>query len=215
MYKRQFLELRYRLLPYNYTLLRAACDTGLPPMRALWLHYPADPEAVKLGDEYLWGRQLLVAPVVEKDAISRRLYLPAGDWYDWWTGQRITGGRWIERPVDLGTLPLYVCAGAIIPLDPIRQYTSQPAGEPTTLNIYPGADGGFTLYDDDGVSLDYMRNVASWTQFRWDDRRRILTVEPDPRSKTKAPTRVFSVVLMPDEIRQSVQFAGKKIQVRF
>src|SRR5439155_19127363 len=84
---RTYLELRYRLLPYNYTLMRQAHDKGLPPMRALWLHYPKDEEAVKLGDEYLWGRDLLVAPVVEKGATARKLYLPEGTWYDWWTGK--------------------------------------------------------------------------------------------------------------------------------
>jgi alpha-glucosidase/alpha-D-xyloside xylohydrolase len=68
--------------------MREACDTGLPPMRALWLHYPGDAEAVKLGDEYLWGRDLLVAPVVEKGAKTRRVYLPDGIWYDWWTGKK-------------------------------------------------------------------------------------------------------------------------------
>src|SRR5205823_12688568 len=77
---KRYLELRYRLLPYNYALVREACDTGLPPMRALWVHYPHDPDAVKRGDEYLWGRDLLVAPVVEKGATGRKLYLPEGDW---------------------------------------------------------------------------------------------------------------------------------------
>ena len=121
---RKYLELRYRLLPYNYTLMREACDTGLPPMRALWLHYPADPEAITLGDEYTWGRDLLVAPVVEKGAKSRHLYLPAGDWYDWWTSEKVVGGRWLDRRVDLATMPIYVRAGAIVPLDPVRQFTS-------------------------------------------------------------------------------------------
>src|SRR5438128_6702380 len=120
---RKYLELRYRLLPYNYTLVREACDGGLPPMRALWLHYPNDPQAVKLGNEYLWGRDLLVAPVVQKGAQSRRLYLPAGTWYDWWTGESLAGQRWIERAVDLATMPLYARAGAIVPLDPVRQFT--------------------------------------------------------------------------------------------
>src|SRR5204862_4270549 len=90
---RKFLELRYRLLPYNYTLIREACDSGLPPMRALWLHYPDDAEALKLGSEYLWGRDILVAPVVEKGAKSRRLYLPAGTWFDWWTGKGVEGAN--------------------------------------------------------------------------------------------------------------------------
>jgi alpha-glucosidase/alpha-D-xyloside xylohydrolase len=138
---RTYLELRYRLLPHNYTLLREAHDSGLPPMRALWLHYAGDPEAVKLGTEYLWGRDLLIAPVVEQGAVSRRLYLPEGTWHDWWTGKAVSGKQWIERPVDLATLPIYVRAGAIIPLDPVRQYTSQPVAGPTTLRVYPGADG--------------------------------------------------------------------------
>ena len=104
---RKYLDLRYQLMPYTYGLAREAHDTGLPLMRALWLHYPDDPEAVKLGDEYLWGRDLLIAPVTEKDAKTRRVYLPAGTWFDWWTGEKVEGKRWIERPVDLAIRALY------------------------------------------------------------------------------------------------------------
>jgi alpha-glucosidase/alpha-D-xyloside xylohydrolase len=213
---RKYLELRYRLLPYNYTLMRVACDFGLPPMRALYLHYPNDPEAVQLGDEYLWGRDLLVAPVVEKGANLRRLYLPAGTWFDWWTNQKIVGGRWLERPVDLGTLPLYVRTGAIVPLDPVRQYTSQPVTEPTMLNVYPGADGEFVLYDDDGTSLDYLQDRAVWTRIRWDDRQKVLTLEPDPRSKMDVgQPRKFEVLLVPQQMRKTVEYRGQKVGVRF
>jgi alpha-glucosidase/alpha-D-xyloside xylohydrolase len=213
---RKYLELRYRLLPYNYTLIREACDTGLPPMRALYLHYPKDAEAVKLGDEYLWGRNLLVAPVVEKGAKSRRLYLPAGDWYDWWTKEKVAGGQWLERPVDLSTMPLYARAGSIVPLDPVRQYTAQPVSEPTTLYVYPGADGEFVLYDDDGVSLDYLQNRATWTRLRWDDHQRVLTIEPDPRSKmSEGAPRKFDVLFVPDGVRKPVEYSGQKIQVKF
>jgi alpha-glucosidase/alpha-D-xyloside xylohydrolase len=213
---RKYIELRYRLLPYNYTLMRESCDTGLPPMRALWLHYPNDPEAVKLGDEYLWGRDILVAPVVEKGANSRRLYLPAGTWYDWWTNERLTGGRWINCPVDLTTLPLYVRAGAIIPLDPIRQFTSEKVSQPTTLQVYPGADGSFTLYEDDGSSLDYQRDLATWTHLKWNDRDRTLSVEPDRRSKAKpSGSRTFEVLLMPDGVRKTAEYSGRRMQVNF
>ncbi len=107
---RKFLNLRYQLLPYNYTLIRQACDTGLPPMRALWLYYGDDPNAVKTGDEYLWGRDMLIAPVVEKGATSHHLYLPAGQWYDWWNETALAGSRWIDQPVDLATMPMYVRA---------------------------------------------------------------------------------------------------------
>ena len=103
---RKYLELRYQLLPYNYTLIRQACDTGLPPMRALWLHYPNDPIAIKTADEYLWGRDLLIAPVTEKGAQSRHIYLPPGQWYDWWTSEKLEGSRPSTVPLILPRFPL-------------------------------------------------------------------------------------------------------------
>lgn len=214
---RKYLELRYRLLPYNYTLARQASDTGLPLMRALWLHYPDDPEAVKLGNEYLWGRDLLVAPVVEKAAKSRRLYLPAGAWYDWWTGEKLEGKRWIERPVDLATLPLYARAGAIIPLDPVRQHTAQPVTEPTTLRVFPGANGNFVLYDDDGQSLGYRDNSDPkliWIRCTWNDSARLLTVEPDERMETwRGAPRVFTIELIGSNAApRQIDFRGEKLE---
>ena len=215
---RKYLELRYRLLPYNYTFAREACDTGVPMMRALWLHYADDAEAVALGNEFLWGRDLLVAPVVEKGAKSRRLYLPTGVWYDWWTGEKHSGKHWIQRQVDLATLPLYVRAGAIIPLDPVRQFTAQSVSEPTTVRIHPGANGEFTLYADDGQSLAY-RNAsdpkATWIRFRWNDAKRSLTIEPDKRMK-KWPggVRNFKVEVVGGTSRvQETEFRGKQVAV--
>jgi alpha-glucosidase/alpha-D-xyloside xylohydrolase len=215
---RQYLELRYRLLPYNYTLMRQTCDSGLPPMRPLWLHYPNDPDAVKLGDEFLWGRDLLVAPVVEKSAHSRRVYLPSGTWYDWWTHEKVNGGAWLTRLVDLATMPLFVRAGSIIPLDPVRQYTGEAVTEPTTLRVYPGADGVFTLYDDDGQSLAYRDRIdpnAIWLRFKWQDGTRRLTLEPDERMKkwVGAP-RAFLIECPggPHPPRR-VEFSGKRVVV--
>jgi alpha-glucosidase/alpha-D-xyloside xylohydrolase len=217
---KKYLELRYRLLPYNYTLMREACDTGLPPMRALFLHYPGDAEAVKLGDEYLWGRDLLVAPVVEKGATSRRLYLPEGTWFDWWTGKTTKGKQWIERNVDLATMPLYVRAGAIIPLDPVRQYTAQTVTDPTTLRVYPGANGTFTLYDDDGKSLGYRDGSGAktvWLRFQWDDAQRRLTLEPEERMK-KWPggVRTFTVEVVGSDAKpKQVEFRGERVVANF
>jgi alpha-glucosidase/alpha-D-xyloside xylohydrolase len=213
------LELRYRLLPYNYTLMRESVDLGLPAMRALWLHYPKDAEAAKLGDEYLWGRDLLVAPVVEKGATNRHLYLPAGTWHDWWTGEKVEGGQWVDRPVDLATMPIYARAGAIIPLDPLRQYTAEPVTGPTTLRVYPGADGDFTLYDDDGQSLGYRDGSdpsTVWIHFHWDDQGKELTVEPDTRMKSwPGGARDYEVVLAgSDSHTKTVSFAGAKIEVK-
>ncbi|PXA87122.1 glycoside hydrolase [Nostoc sp. 3335mG] len=175
---RRYLELRYRLTPYLYSTAHEACTTGMPIVRALWLHHPDDPAAVKRGDAYLYGRDLLVAPVVEQDARTRRLHLPHGRWYDFWTGEAIEGGREIARRVDLETMPLYVRAGAILPLDPVRQHLDEQVGEPTELRIYPGADGRFALYEDDGDSFDYRRGRYRLTQLRWADATRTLSIAP-------------------------------------
>src|SRR5207244_528952 len=124
---RKYLELRYRLLPYLYSAVREGTLTGMPVMRSLWLHYQDDPEAIGRGNEYLWGRDILVAPVVEKDATSRRLYLPRGRWFDFWTSERFEGGREMERTVDLETLPLFIREGAILPFGPVKQYVDEKA----------------------------------------------------------------------------------------
>jgi alpha-glucosidase/alpha-D-xyloside xylohydrolase len=215
---KKYLELRYRLLPYNYTIAREARDTGMPMMRALWLHYQNDPEAVKLGDEYLWGRDLLVAPVVEKGAKERRLYLPEGEWHDWWTGEKLSGKRWIERPVDLATMPIYARSGAVIPVDPVRQYTSQSTAEPTRIRVYPGADGEFTLYDDDGQTLGYLKGSdarETWIRLRWQDAARKLTIAPDRRMK-KWPggNRVFEMEIAGSNAKPTrIEFAGRPVEV--
>jgi alpha-glucosidase/alpha-D-xyloside xylohydrolase len=214
---RKFLELRYRLLPYNYALLRETCDNGMPLIRALWLHYPTDPQAVKLGDEYLWGRDILVAPVVEKGARSRRLYLPAGKWFDWWSGKTEEGSRWIDRDVDLGTMPLYVRSGAILPLDPVRQFTAEKPAEPTTLRIYPGADGAFTFYDDDGHSLGYRDGSDTkviWLSMQWRDASRRLVVEPDPRQPKLAAPRSFAAEIVGGK-GQQFEFKGQRTEIQF
>jgi Domain of unknown function (DUF5110) len=146
-------------------------------------------------------------------------FVPESNWNDWWTGEKLAGQRWIERPVDLATLPLYVRAGAIIPLDPLRQYTSQPVGEPTTLRVYPGANGTFTLYDDDGQSLGYRDGSdarMAWIRFRWDDAARRLTIELDERMK-KWPggARGFSVEAVGIGRKpELVKFRGEWVQMK-
>ena len=212
----RYLELRYQLMPYLYTAVREAHDTGMPIMRALWLHYPDDARATARGDEYLWGRDILVAPVVTKGATHRTLYLPQGRWYDYWARSTVMGGQEITRYVNLSTMPLYIRAGAILPLDPPRQYVDEPTDKPTTLAVYTGADGEFVLYEDDGKSLDYLRNAATWTRIRWDDKAKALTIEPDERStkKPEAPRR-FEVRLVPSSVAKTTQYAGKRIVVKF
>ena len=159
---KKYAELRYQLLPYTYTLAWEARDPGLPLMRAMWLHYPDDARARGLGTQFMWGRDLLVAPVFTKGATSREVYLPGGDWYDWWTNAKgDAAAATVTRQVDLATMPIYVRAGAIVPVDPVRQYTAQPVTEPTTLRVYRGADGEFTLYETTGSARSTWRREAA------------------------------------------------------
>jgi alpha-glucosidase (family GH31 glycosyl hydrolase) len=213
---RKYAELRYRLIPYTYTLAAEARETGLPLMRAMWLHYPDDEAARGLGTQYLWGRDLLVAPVFTKGAATRDVYLPGGIWYDWWNGKRETGPRKIARDVDLETMPLYVCAGAIIPFDPVRQYMQQPVAEPTTIRVYTGASGTFRWYEDDGQSQEYLQGKFAWTSLAWDDAAQRLTIERDPTSGTlDLPERKLVVQLFPSGKSAEVHYDGRRVEVSF
>jgi alpha-glucosidase (family GH31 glycosyl hydrolase) len=148
---------------------------------------------------------------------AHRVYLPAGEWYDWWTNAKTQGGQTVSRPVDLATMPIYVRAGAIIPVDPVRQHTGESVTEPTTLKVYRGANGTFTLYDDNGTSQDYLRGRGSWMRLTWDDRASRLTIEPGaPSGSTNVMTaREFRVELVPDGPTRAVQYAGRRVAVTF
>jgi alpha-glucosidase/alpha-D-xyloside xylohydrolase len=186
----------------------------MPIVRALWLHYPDDSTAVALGDQYLWGRDLLVAPVVEKGATSRQLYLPRGTWFDFWTEERLEGGREIERPVDLATMPLYARAGALIPTGPVKQYTSEVVAGPLTVTVYPGADGAFALFEDDGASFDYRRGVWMGISFNWTDRTRRLTMALTQGSRMRQPlVRDVEVRVAGQNATRSVKFSGRPVTV--
>lgn len=210
---RKYLELRYQLMPYLYSVVREGCQTGLPIIRALWLHYPIDPEATKRGDEFLWGPDILVAPVTEKAATSRNVFLPRGVWYDFWNHEKLVGGRVVSRNVDLATMPLYVRAGAIIPFGPVKQYTEEMVDVPFTLRVYPGADGQFELYEDDGRTFDFRRGNWTGIVMRWNDKARQLSLALAKGSKFSGQ-RSFEVVIAGDTRTRSVSFVGRPITIQ-
>jgi alpha-glucosidase/alpha-D-xyloside xylohydrolase len=212
---KKYLELRYKLMPYIYTAARETADTGLPMMRAMWLHHPDDPAAVARSDQFFWGRDLLVAPVVEKGATRRMVYLPKGTWYDFWTNERVEGGREIERPVDLETTPIYVRAGAIVPMGPLKQYVDENVDGPLTLHVFPGADGAASVYEDDGKSFDYRKGQYMRIDARWDDAARRLRLALAPGSRMLPPgSRAIEVVVAGAKERRDVTFAGRPVEVR-
>jgi alpha-glucosidase/alpha-D-xyloside xylohydrolase len=211
---RKYLDLRYRLLPYTYSAVRAAHETGLPLMRALWLHYPNDSAAALVNDEYLWGGDLLVAPVTEKRATSKSIYLPRGIWYDFWTGEKVEGGKRIQRAVDLATMPVYARAGGVIPMGPVKQYVTETVNAPLTLMVHPGASGESFLYADDGESFAYQHGNFSRLLFEWNDAKRRLTIAPAGGSKKVWPEFTSIEIEMPQSSeKRRVKFDGKPATV--
>ncbi len=173
---RRFLELRYRFMPYTYTLAWQAHRLGLPLMRPLVLNYPEDPCVWDLASEYMWGDDVLVAPVTRAGATHWPVYLPAGTWYDFWTHERHDGPCGVSAAAPLERLPLFVRAGAILPLGPAVQYHDEQALTDVTLLVYGGTRSSFTLYEDDGMTRAYERGRYALTEFECDSNPERLTL---------------------------------------
>lgn len=152
---RKYIRLRYRWLPYLYGLFREANRTGLPVMRPLFLEFPEDARTQAIADQFLLGSHVLVAPIARPKQTKRLVYLPEGNWTDYWTGERLAGGRHVIADAPLDTLPLYVREGAMLPIAPERM-TTETEPEELTLHVYPPAEGktaAYSLYEDDGKTF--------------------------------------------------------------
>jgi alpha-glucosidase len=157
---RRAIELRYELLPHLYNVMHESATTGIPAMRPMFLEYPEDEATLSLDDQFLFGADLLVAPVLREGADRRSVYLPRGEWYDYWTGRSqgtAEAGRTVSAPVTLDSLPLFVRAGAFVFRQPVVQHTGQMPGQPLEVLIYPAARSSAALYEDDGATLGYER----------------------------------------------------------
>jgi alpha-glucosidase len=171
---RKALDLRYQLVPYLYSLAHEAHDTGVPMMRPLAMEFPGDSRCANLSDEWLLGKSLLVAPVLD-DTEGRRVYLPEGTWHALGSGKAIDGGDDIDVAAKLDEIPIYVRAGTILPLGPIIQHTDDLPGGPLEIQIYPGRDAQFTLTEDDGLTTAYLKGNLRHTKFVWNDATRTLS----------------------------------------
>ena len=172
----KYLNLRYQLLPYIYAQAYHTYHTGMPFMRPLFMDFPQDRQAENILDQYMFGPAFLVAPVIEQGGESRDVYLPAGaTWYNFWSNERFDGGQTITVTAPIDTLPLFVRAGAIIPVGAPIQHTRQVQAI-TEIRVYTGADGACELYDDDGLSYGYEQGNYSLTKLAWNDAAKELTV---------------------------------------
>ncbi len=188
---RTAIELRYRLLPHIYNVMRDASLTGVPAMRPLVLEFPDDRLTWNLEDQFMFGSDLLIAPVLQEGAREREIYLPKGDWYDFWTGRRFVGGKPIRLPVTIDSIPMFTRAGAFIFRQPVIQHTGQMAGQPLEVHVYPAASSESVLYEDDGATLAYRQGAFMQRRFRQTrNQNASATIEADaPEGAFRPPAR--------------------------
>lgn len=211
----QCLKERYRLLPYIYSYAAAISTEGSTLMRPLVFDFADDAEALQQEHEYMFGRSLLVNPVTEPNITEWTTYLPrhAGGWYDRLTGRHYEGGQQVTTAVDRSRIPVFVCAGSIVPTGPDVQSTADDFHNMITLNVYPGQDASFTLYDDDGESNGYLQEQCSRMQINWDNTRQTLTLNKRKGSYKGMPGQQTFVVRLPDGTMRQVVYKGKRTVV--
>ena len=221
-----FDRLRYRMLPYIYSLAWRTTSEAYTPMRPLVMDFRADVRAENTGDQFMFGPALLVNPVTEPAATSRTVYLPQVKWYDFWTGSSLEGGRAINAIAPLERLPLYVRAGSILPLGPEQEWSTEKPADPIELRIYRGADGDFTLYEDENDNYNYEKGAHATISIRWKDASKTLTIgERVGKFPGMLEKRTFNVIFVgdghgngidptmhPDKI---VEYSGHKFSVAF
>lgn len=223
----KFDRLRYRLLPYIYSLAGAVTLNSGTLLRPLVMDFGSDLHARDIGDEYMFGPALLVSPVVTYKARARDVYLPAaiGGWYSLWTGVRAPAGS-ISAPAPFDAIPVYVRAGSIVPFGPEIQYTDDKPADPLTVFVYTGADGAFALYEDDGVSYQYEKGMFARIELEWDEARRTLTIGDRQGSfPGMLEHRTFQIVLVSPHrpvafsfqpaIDKAVRYDGATVRIPF
>jgi alpha-D-xyloside xylohydrolase len=218
-------KLRYRLMPYIYSLAWKTTNEGYTIMRPLVMDFREDVRAQNIGDEFLFGPDLLVAPVTEPAATTRHLYLPGTSWYNFWTGESVSGGRTVDAQSPIERIPLYVRAGSILPLGPDMEYAAEKPADPIEIRIYRGANGTFTIYEDENDTYNYEKGVHATIPLWWDDTAHTLTIGDRTGTYPRmAEQRTFQIVLvgenhgvgggLTETADKTVSYSGKKVVVK-
>jgi alpha-D-xyloside xylohydrolase len=217
-------RLRYRLMPYIYSLAWKTTNEAYTPMRALAMDFRTDTRALNIGDQFMFGPALLVNPVTEPGAVSRHMYFPKAKWYDFWTGGEVDGGSAIEAVAPLDRMPLYVRAGSIVPMGPDLQYATEKPANPMELRVYSGADASFTIYEDENDNYNYEKGARATIRIDWDDAGRRLTIgERQGQFPGMLKARTFRIVFVGDnhgngieptaQSDKTVDYSGKSVTV--
>lgn len=220
----KMINLRYRLLPYIYSTSWEVTSNGGSLMRALFSDFLEDKKVTDIGDEYMFGKSILVAPVIS-EVKRRSLYLPEGtQWIDFWTGEKQKGGQEISREAPIDIIPLYVKAGSIIPAGPSVQFATEKSWDDLQVRIYPGADGEFTLYEDEDDNYNYEKGKYTTVRMTWSDKDRQLTIHPRQGSYDgMLQNRNFRIVVVDnlkglgldnESYTVNVEYKGKKLNIK-
>ncbi|CAD0002420.1 glycoside hydrolase family 31 protein [Flavobacterium chungangense] len=219
------INLRYSLLPYIYSTSWDVSHNNGTFMRPLVMDFASDVKTHDIGNEYLFGRSILVAPVTQYKSRKWPVYLPAGsNWYNFWTNEYLTGGQTVSTETEVDKIPLYIKSGSIVPFGPKVQYATQKKWDNLEIRIYPGADGEFLLYEDENDNYNYEKNFYSTIKFKWSDASKTLTIENrEGNFPGMIKSRKFKIVIAnknqgygdtPAEIVKSVSYNGSKISVK-
>ena len=211
------IRLRYRLLPYIYSTSYDVSANDGTFMRPLFMDFPSDKHTLQIGNTYLFGRSLLVSPVTKYQVSRWDVYLPKGTgWWNFWTGQMAEGGQTISCPVTKDIIPVYVKAGTILPVGPDVQYANEKKWDNLEIRVYPGDDGTFTLYEDEGDNYNYEQGRYSLIKFTWNEQNQELTISSRKgQFKGMLKSRRFRIRLMQSSLskERSVSYSGKTLRI--
>jgi alpha-D-xyloside xylohydrolase len=233
----KYINLRYSLLPYIYAASWDVTANQSSMMRALVMDFANDKKALDINDEYLFGKSILVCPVtnsmysknMEEDfgtIKTRELYLPKGaDWFDFWTGDKFTGGQTLNRETPIDIIPIYVKAGAILPIGPKVQFATEKKWDNLEIRVYEGANGEFTLYEDENDNYNYEKGVYSTITFTWNNAKKVLTINDRkgtfPGMSAERKFNIISVAKnkglgldVAEKFDKEVTYTGKKVVVK-
>jgi alpha-D-xyloside xylohydrolase len=214
---RKMLNLRYRLIPYIYSEAWQVTKNGSTMMRPMVMDFREDTTAIDQPYDYMFGKSILVAPITEAGISEWNVYLPKPvDWFDFWTGKRYSGGQIIKTEAPLDKIPLFVKAGAIIPMGKIIQYTGEKSADTLEIRIYRGVDGHFDLYEDEGDNYNYEKGSYTIIPFEWNEKRKLLTIGVRQGSYPDCLTkRVFNVVLVDESGGRGITISKSEITVTY